>query len=253
MITNKQKWNPQDQLLYLDEFLELYNSRPIQDNTGGMKSAHMFNAWYIIKKLQPKYIIESGVWKGQGTWFFEKASPDSLLISIDPMPQFREITIPRAQYIAHDFTTIDWIQSIDTSQALVFFDDHQSCIERVKHCLNLKFIYIMFEDNYPWDQGDCYSPKKILSKKPYIIDKNNNRAIFEHNLNGYDLLNNNINIYQEMPPIFNDSKTRWNCDWITKYSTPQPLLSYNDKSKYELFYQERLDYTWICYIQLLKQ
>jgi hypothetical protein len=42
MIKNNNKWDPKDQILYLEEFLDLYNNRPIKDNTGGMKSAHMF-------------------------------------------------------------------------------------------------------------------------------------------------------------------------------------------------------------------
>lgn len=250
MITNKKQWDPEDQFLYLEEFFDLYNNRPIQDNTGGMKSAHMFNAWYVVKKLKPKYIIESGVWKGQGTWFFDKASPDSHLICIDPMPQYREISCSKAQYINHDFTTIDWLKSIDTSQALVFFDDHQSCIDRIKHCIVQNFKHIMFEDNYPYDQGDCYSPKKILSQKQYVIDQAGNKSWFLPSSSDYNLLDSNIEIYQEMPPIFIDTITRWDCDWINKYETPDPILSSDQSKQYPLFYEERFDYTWICYIEL---
>lgn len=245
------QFNANDQKLYLDEFLDLYNKRPITDNTGGMKSAHMFNAWYVIKKLKPKYIIESGVWKGQGTWFFEKASPDSELICIDPIPQNRQITIPKAQYINHDFTNIDWIKSIDTSQSFVFFDDHQSCIERIKHCVSQKFVHIMFEDNYPWDQGDCYSPKKILSQKTYVIDKAGDKSWHEPSAVDLETLQSSIDIYQEMPPIFIEKTTRWGCDWTNKYDTPSPILDSISKNKYQTFYDERLDYTWICYLKLI--
>ena len=56
----------------LNEFYQLYLQRPIKDNSGGMKSAHMFNTWFILKALQPAYIIESGVWMGQGTWLLRK-------------------------------------------------------------------------------------------------------------------------------------------------------------------------------------
>ena len=45
-------------LNHLDEFNKLYESRPIKDNTGGMKSGHMFPDWYVVKKLKPKYLIE---------------------------------------------------------------------------------------------------------------------------------------------------------------------------------------------------
>jgi hypothetical protein len=248
-MRNKIRWESEDQKIYIDEFLDLYNNRPIQDNTGGMKSSHMFNAWYVIKKLQPKYIIESGVWKGQGTWFFEKASPDSTIICIDPAPHNRQITSSKAQYLQNDFLTIDWQKSIDTSQALVFFDDHQSCVERIKYCISQKFIHLMFEDNYPWDQGDCYSPKKILSRKNYVIDQAGNKTYYAASNTDFDTLIENIDIYQEMPPLFKDNITRWGNNWDL-YDTPESLINESDKNKYQIFYNERFDYTWICYFKL---
>ena len=36
----------------IDEFHELYQTRPIKDNNGGMKSGHMFPSWFVIKTLQ---------------------------------------------------------------------------------------------------------------------------------------------------------------------------------------------------------
>jgi hypothetical protein len=248
-MINKNFWDYNDQKKYLDEFLELYLNRPIQDNTGGMKSAHMFNAWYVLKKLQPEIIIESGVWKGQGTWFFHQASPTSDIISIDPNPRYRQITIPKSKYITEDFIQINWNQILDTSKAFIFFDDHQSCLPRLKHSHDHGFKYMMFEDNYPYDQGDCYSPKKILSQKRYIIDKDSNRQWFEPSDLDYNLIQTMVDIYQEMPPLFTDTITRWGCSADT-YETPMPLLNENDKNKYPIFYQEKLDYTWICYIEL---
>ena len=93
----------EDMLSSLDEFYNLYLCRPIKNNDGGMRSAHMFHAWLILKKLQPATIIESGVWKGQGTWLFEQASPKSKIISIDPNPKFREYTSDEAKYTSQDF------------------------------------------------------------------------------------------------------------------------------------------------------
>ena len=45
----------------INEFLELYEKRPIENNAGGMSSSHLFWTWYVLKKLNPKNIIESGV------------------------------------------------------------------------------------------------------------------------------------------------------------------------------------------------
>lgn len=64
----EQLWDYKDVRSLLDEFLELYDNRPIIDNRGGMLSTHLFWTWYILKKLSPENIIESGVFKGQSTW-----------------------------------------------------------------------------------------------------------------------------------------------------------------------------------------
>ena len=48
------KWNHEDIKLHLEEFYNVYSNRPIKDNSGGMKSPHMFPAWYVLKKIQPK-------------------------------------------------------------------------------------------------------------------------------------------------------------------------------------------------------
>ena len=38
--------------------------------------------------------------------------------------------------------------------------------------------------------------------------------------------------------------------WDEKYPTPEPLLTTNDNEKYPVFFNEKKDYTWICYIEL---
>ena len=53
-----QIWEFEDVDKLIEEFLDLYEKRPIQNNKGGMLSAHLFWVWYVIKKLKPKNIIE---------------------------------------------------------------------------------------------------------------------------------------------------------------------------------------------------
>lgn len=249
-IETEIQWDVQDMKKYLDEFYHLYINRPIKDNDGGMKSPHMFPSWYIIKKLQPKFIIESGVWKGLGTWFFEKASPDSKIISIDPYPHYRVYTSPNVTYTTTDFSLLD-TSDIDIKETLVFFDDHQNSLDRVKQCLNFGFEKLIFEDNYPFDQGDCYSIKKILSGQDFCIDLAGNRNYYKANLADKIFLENNISIYQEMPPIFKPEYTRWKNKW--DYDTPKSLLSSSELESYSEFQSEIFDYTWICYIKLKLQ
>lgn len=234
----------------LKEFAALYESRPIKDNDGGMKSGHMFHAWSIVKKLQPKTLIESGVWKGLGTWFFEQASPSTNIISIDPDLSNRQYISPTVDYRTEDFLTTDWSE-IDKENSLVFFDDHQNCIPRLKKCKELGFKKIVIEDNYPWQQGDCYSPKKIYSNRDYIIDSGGIRKTHKRKVDDYKFLIDNIKVYKEMPPIFKPQKTRWGDDWNDEYPTPSPVLELSTSNEYPVFFDERFDYTWICYLELV--
>lgn len=65
-----QPWDFGDVKTNIKDFLDLYENRPINNNLGGMTSTHLFWTWYAAKKLNAKYIVESGVYKGQGTWLF---------------------------------------------------------------------------------------------------------------------------------------------------------------------------------------
>lgn len=235
----------------LDEFYELYKNRPITDNNGGMKSPHMFNAWATVKRLQPKVLIESGVWKGLGTWFFEQASPNTRIISIDPAPIYRVYTSPKTRYLTEDFLVHDWSET-DKGDSLVFFDDHQNSLERIKACHKLGFRRLMFEDNYPWQQGDCYTPKKILSQKNYVIDVAGNRNWHRASREDYSYLTSVLDKYEELPPIFKPDVTRWGTAWDEEYPTPNPVLELTSDNiaKYPIFHEEMMDYTWICYMEL---
>jgi hypothetical protein len=186
---------------------------------------------------------------GLGTWFFEQASSETKIISIDPAPNFREYTSPKVTYQTLDFLKTDW-SLIPKDDCLIFFDDHQNFLERLKHAQSLGFKKIMTEDNYPYQQGDCYTPKKILANTKYVIDLAGKKTWYEKNDSDMDFFKKNISSYQEMPPIFKDDFTRWGDAWDDKYPTPEPLLKTENKNEYSVFFSERKDYTWICYIEL---
>lgn len=244
------KWTRGEILTELNEFKNLYENRPIIENEGGMKSPHMFPAWFVVKKLQPKWLIESGVWYGLGTWFFESASPESKIISIDPCLNFRKYISYKVRYQTKDFLETDWQSMLDPAETLVFFDDHQNFMQRLKKCKELGFKRMMCEDNYPANQGDCYTPKKILANTRYVIDRGGQKTWFDKNDEDFNYFNSNVSLYQEMPPLFRSQKTRWGDDWDESYPTPEPLLNESDMTNYLEFYNERLYYTWISYMEL---
>lgn len=240
-------WQHDDMVSYIDEFADLYKNKPISNNTGGMKFPHMFLMWYLVKKIKPKFLIESGVWKGLGTWFIEKASPDTKLFCIDPNPYYRIYTSKNAEYYTEDFSTLTL--DLDPTNTLVFFDDHQNALERLIQSKNKNFSKLIFEDNYPYDQGDCYSLKKILSGNNFIMDYAGNRQKYDANSEHKNYLLNNIKLYQEMPPMYTGKTTRWNTLW-EDYNTPKPLLNDESVKKYYDVSGEFNDYTWLCYVEI---
>ena len=42
----------------IEEFVAVYERRPIRPNIGGMRFNHSFATWYILKTLNPHFIIE---------------------------------------------------------------------------------------------------------------------------------------------------------------------------------------------------
>lgn len=237
-----------------------------------------FGLWQ--KKLSPDFIVESGIWKGQGTWLLEKACPKAKLVSIDLNLRIREYISGNAIYSDRDFSEQDW--SDITNRALAFFDDHQNAYKRLQQCKWFGFKHVIFEDNYPITKGDCYSLKKVFANAGFeplhsqqksthadVIFKTIRgvaRVIGFHPIsltpqyeavriqpNSIDsrMLKKHLDVYYEFPPVFKTEKTRWGDVWNeTTYPTPKPLLKQPTKPSHDLFLDEAVDYTWICYAKL---
>jgi hypothetical protein len=235
-------------MVFLDEFNELYSKRPIYDNSGGMKSAHLFPLYCYLKIMNPEFILESGVYKGQGTWLMRECCPDSEIVSIDINFSNLVFKDKKTTYIQKDISDIglyDFVKKYESDKVLVFFDDHQDFNKRLDYLINCGIENVIFEDNYPFNQGDCISPKKLV--EPFDFYVNQNLVKLEQK----DYLVSKIEHYEEFPPIFKDEMTRWGINW--SYITREPLLSQDFSSHYDIFYNERFDYTWICYLKLKKQ
>lgn len=215
----------------LDEFAELYKKRPIENNAGGMLSPSMFASWFIIQHMKFKNIIESGVWYGQGTWFFEQANPNAKIFSIDPRLDYRKYISHEVTYYNKDFFTQNW-NDLDKKNTLCFFDDHINDFERVKYLSENKFKYAIFEDNYPIGEG-C---QNTLKQK------------FETDGEDSDYLKSVIKTYYEFPPIIKSERNRWDKPWNT-YTNPSPILSSIKKNLYQIYQDEANNYNWLAYVE----
>jgi len=235
-------WDRNEMISCLEEFLLVYSNKPIADNHGGQKAAQLFYSWYVAKKMKPDIIIESGVYKGQGTWAFENASPNSQLICLDPyLKNYEGYRSTKAQYFEVDFNKIDWSNLKDKSNVLCFFDDHQNAFDRIVQMKSYGFKAAMFEDNYPEGQGDCISLKKIFEfpEKYQLLP----------GFSASEYLTSVLKTYQELPPIFSLDKTRWGTSW-NSHRTNAPLFE-NSIEKFQVFESEMDQYTWINYVELV--
>jgi len=271
MILGQAPWTREDIIGKLEEFSSLYDDRPIRDNAGGMHSPHMFLSWFALQALQPKAIIESGVWRGLGTWFFERACPEAQLYCIDPNLDHIQYRSNRAKYFKRDFSTIDW-SDLPLDKTLVFFDDHQDAYQRVQTAKWFGFKHLMFQDNYPRLQGNYYSLKKAFMHSGFNytpahsqslqarlkrkagtllgIAEYQYREILPNEIDA-KYLRQNFEVYYEFPPPFKAERTKWGDRWDDEnYPTPEPLLNSVEKGYQQKFKDEADHYTWMCYVKL---
>ena len=266
---------------YLEEFREIYKERPIKNNDGGMKSTHMFYCWLTAKLLSPELIVESGTYKGASAWLFKTACPKAKVLSFDVVPEYRTYTTKGVEYYDYDISRHNWINL--PSNSLIFFDDHQNAYTRLQQCKWFGFQNVIFEDNYPVKQGDCYSIKKIKSGKGFLPEFqkkssiNNYQKIIQkiaskltnlpsqteqytdisikENMHDNFFLEKNISEFIEFPPLYKSQFTRWGDSWNDEdYPTSEPVLgeiSEEEINSSDDFYKSECKfYTWICYLKL---
>lgn len=139
-------WTSKDLLQGLEEFVPIYESRPIKNNMYGMGFDHSFGLWFIARWLKPDLMIESGAFKGHSTWILRQAMPNTRIISITPRHPEKYLKKGPAYvdgnctYFAGkdfvDFGSVDWKTVMkkhgvtDLTRVLIFFDDHQNELKR---------------------------------------------------------------------------------------------------------------------------
>jgi hypothetical protein len=129
---------------------------------------HLFAVYHTVLTLKPPVIIESGVAAGHTTWLLRKVAPAALIFSLDPTGpasyqlQYQGIqgyfdpvgTTYLTGALFQDLSAARWDQLIPDpavrAKTLVILDDHQSTIERVNMLRRWGFVYIFYEDNYPF-------------------------------------------------------------------------------------------------------
>lgn len=246
-------------------FKDLYTQRPVRENRGGMLAPHAFMLWFILSRLKPDLIIESGIWKGQGTWLIEQACPDAELICLDINLSRLEYKSKSARYFEGDFSNIE-LEGYNLSNALCFFDDHQNALMRMQQMKWKGIAKAIFEDNYPVSRGDCYSIKQILAGQGFASDmpraKKYIKALTYAAFGLGELpsepipmnsahaaeFRRNAKVYFECPPLFRTARTRWGDDWSDDRYPTKPALF--DTLAFDDLSSEAQAFNWMCYVEL---
>ena len=163
---NTPKWEKTEILKEIQIFKDLYKKRPIKKNIHGMQFQNMFATYFILKKINPSFVIESGVFKGQSTWLIENTLPNTQILSIDIDLDQREYISNKAKYSSVDFKYQDF--SNIPKNTLVFLDDHVNHYERLQQAKFFNIKNIILEDNYPFEKGDFYTLNHAYNNKGFI-------------------------------------------------------------------------------------
>ncbi|OVA08583.1 hypothetical protein BVC80_209g329 [Macleaya cordata] len=174
------EWTSKDLLKGLEEFVPIYETRPIKNNMYGMGFDHSFGLWFMARWLKPDLMIESGAFKGHSTWVLRQANPETPILSLTPRHPEKYLKKGPAYVDANctyfagkdfvDFGNVNWRSVMkkhgvsDLSRVLIFFDDHQNELKRLKQALKAGFRHLIFEDNYDTGTGDHYSLRQICDQ-----------------------------------------------------------------------------------------
>ena len=232
----------------LPSFLRTYNVRPGHGNRYGTSMMHQFALWCIIHHIKPRFIIESGVNLGLGTWIIRQAAPTAKLILLDPKNRTNMVYRDNSELAVYmigndfqDFGSVNWRDLVLPEETLIFIDDHQEAFDRIDVALQWGFKRLVFDDNY-WNGGDVFSIKKActlllgraLGSLQWTVNNNNKKGIkFKAFANTrrrkqmLDTLTKNVDLYYEFPLLWKAFGTNTNSDnknILHKNSTSQDIL-----------------------------
>jgi hypothetical protein len=227
----------------LDFFVNSVWDNSFSGNNGGMGAPDLFSLYFVLNKLKPKVVVESGVWNGISTKLIRKVLPESIIICLDPreIPSggFKDDNKNTLYYLGNKF--IDFkdlnLSNYSEKDILCFFDCHQNAYVRLKQCLEKRISNVFFNDNYPVKCGSHFTIEHLIhgDNRHYVVDDISKTQLI-----------NSITVYKIFPNIYpGDIKTGEGMFSCRSYFT-----KYDSVSSYEIFNVERIRYRWNTFIKL---
>jgi len=127
------------------EFNNAYNCNPSKNSSGGTRYNDLIWLISFCKHLNPKIVIESGVYSGKSLWMLRKAVPIPKLIAFDlhfKQLKFKDESI---HFIESDWSMLD--TKAVSNNDLCYFDDHINNCLRIKQAYEKGFKHLIFDDS----------------------------------------------------------------------------------------------------------
>ncbi|MFE1602555.1 hypothetical protein [Methylobacterium sp. ID0610] len=127
-------------------FWDLIGGAPVAQRRGGNGFNGALQLYVLMRALQPRVVIESGVFRGLTTWITRQACPEAEILCFDPDLSGLRYRDARARYHARDWWSCD-LHGLDLSQGVAFFDDHISQARRVLEARERGLTRLIFDDD----------------------------------------------------------------------------------------------------------
>lgn len=127
-------------------FWELIPSAPVRQRRGGSGFNGALQLYVAMRALQPRVVIESGVFRGLTTWIIRQACPEAEIHCHDPDLSGLQYRDARARYSRDDWSTANW-SGIDPAATVAFFDDHVAQGSRVVQARERRIARLLFDDD----------------------------------------------------------------------------------------------------------
>ena len=207
-------------------------------NTNGMAPDTAFYLYYWVRELAPKFIVESGTWRGFSTWVMRAAAPAATIVSLDPIfalghcldsakigPGYWPADLERT---GTDFSCCGFEFMTKPEPSLVLFDDHQNKIHRLQQAIQKGFQHVIFDDNLPGEATHLtffhyFRDPAIKHWMEQVVDR-----------------------FEIFPPLWDTQAGRGNEIFVPGLNIPRdPELACLDTTA-----QPRSGYTWLTYIKV---
>jgi hypothetical protein len=157
-----------DLSLALRPFYEQFLDSPFREKGGGSRFNNLAWLYLIAKAMKPRFVVDSGTFRGASAWAFSIAGVKVYSFDID-LSQLA-YRAKSATYTQCDWTAFDW-SGVDFSDAFIYFDDHLDQVRRLIEASQRAIPLAIFDDDFPFTSVPPMAHNgNALPKIEFVLD-----------------------------------------------------------------------------------